>query len=176
MVAREQATRAPAVPVDIDNNIPRPPAGIHARARMVRDAKRKSPPDIVHPGRPPKEPGKHTSLMHPQPLAEVHPFTPTMKAWRQGIPVDCGPNWNWDVITAAVAHGPHPTARTQDSIALFAEDIEGGMNFKNCDRQTLKSLRWLSSRRWAAAAESSSIYHSLYIRTSMASSQSLKRA
>jgi hypothetical protein len=57
--------------------------------------------------------GKHTSLMHPQPLAEVHPFTPTMKAWRQGIPVDCGPDWNWDVITA-----------TQDSIALFAEDIE----------------------------------------------------
>jgi hypothetical protein len=47
-----------------------------------------------------------------------------MKAWRQGIPVDCGPDWNWDVITAAVAHGPHPTARTQDSIGLFAEDIE----------------------------------------------------
>jgi hypothetical protein len=62
--------------------------------------------------------------MYPQPLAEAHPFTPTMKAWRQGIPVDCGPDWNWDVITAAVAHGPHPTARTQDSIALFAEDIE----------------------------------------------------
>jgi hypothetical protein len=47
-----------------------------------------------------------------------------MKAWRQGIPVDCGPDWTWDVIAAAVAHGPHPTARTQDSIALFAEDIE----------------------------------------------------
>ena len=47
-----------------------------------------------------------------------------MEAWRQGIPVDCGPDWNWDVITAAVAYGPHPTARTQDSIALFAEDIE----------------------------------------------------
>jgi hypothetical protein len=61
--------------------------------------------------------------MHPQPLAEVHPFTPTLRKWWHGIPVDCGPNWNWDVITAAVAHGPHPTARTQDSITLFAEDI-----------------------------------------------------
>ena len=116
-VACERATRAPAGPADIDNNIRRPPAGIHARARTVRDAKRKTPPEIVHPGQPPKEPGKHTSLMHPQPLAKVHPFTPTMKAWRQGIPVDCGPDWTWDVIAAAVAHGPHPTA-------LFAEDIE----------------------------------------------------
>ena len=68
--------------------------------------------------------GKHTSLMHPQPFAKVHPFTPTMKAWWQGIPVDWGPDWKWDIITAAVAHGPHPTARTQDSIALFAEGIE----------------------------------------------------
>jgi hypothetical protein len=62
--------------------------------------------------------------MHPQPLAKVHPLTPTLKEWRHGIPVDCGPDWNWDVITTAVAHGPHPTAQTQDSIALFAEDIE----------------------------------------------------
>ena len=168
--ARETATRALAVPADIGNDIHRPPADLHARARRRRDAKRKSPPDIVDAGRPPKEPnrietrgvpivcpvamtavvsreraqrdescvprilarhaldtpsqGKHTSLMHPQPLAEAHPFTPTLKAWRQGIPVDCGPDWNWDVITAAVAHGPHPTARTKESIALFAEDIE----------------------------------------------------
>ena len=122
-VARDRATRAPAGPADVEN-IRRPPAGIHARARTVRNAKRKTPSEIVDPGRPPKEPGKHTSLMHPQPLAEVHPFTPTMKAWRQGIPVDCGPDWTWAVIAAAVAHGPHPTARTQDSIALFAEDID----------------------------------------------------
>ena len=123
-VARERATRAPSVPANIDNDIHQPPADVHARARRGRNAQRKSPPGIVDAGRPPKKPGKHTSLMHPQPLAEVHPFTPTMKAWRQGIPVDCSPNWKWDVITAAVAHGPHPTARTQDSFALFAEDIE----------------------------------------------------
>ena len=170
VVARERATRAPAVPADIENNIRHPPADFHARARRGREAKRKTPPDIVNAGRPTKEQNriatrgvptvypdamnavcdreraqrdmsfvprtlarhapdtpsqvKHTSLMHPQPLAEVHPFTPTLRKWRHGIPVDCGPDWNWDVITAAVAHGPHPTARTQDSITLFAEDIE----------------------------------------------------
>ena len=61
--------------------------------------------------------------MQPQPPAEVHPFTPTLKKWRHGIPVDCGPDWDWDVITASVDHGPHPTARTHDSISLFEEDI-----------------------------------------------------
>jgi hypothetical protein len=29
-------------------------------------------------------------LMQPQSLAEVHRFTPTLKEWQQGIPVDCG--------------------------------------------------------------------------------------
>jgi hypothetical protein len=67
--------------------------------------------------------GEHTLLMQPQPLAKVHPFTPTLKEWQHGIPVDCSPDWNWDVITATVNHGPHPTAQTQDSIALFKEDI-----------------------------------------------------
>ena len=135
----------------------------------TRDAKRKSPPDIIDAGRPPKEPNwiatrgvptvypdafkavwdreraqrdmsfvsrtlaqhaqdtlsqrKHIWLMHPQPLAEVHPFTPTLKEWQHGIPVDCRPDWDWDVIATAVAHGPHPTAQTPDSITLFAEDI-----------------------------------------------------
>jgi hypothetical protein len=44
--------------VDIENNIRRPPARVHARARTVRDAKRKSPPDIADAGRPPKEPNQ----------------------------------------------------------------------------------------------------------------------
>jgi hypothetical protein len=152
---RDRATQAPAVLADIADNIHQAPAEIHARAGTRRDAKRKSPPDIVDAGWPPKEPnrvatqvvptiypdamqvvcnreqaqknskfvpsilarpklekssqGEHTLLMHPQPLAKVHPFTPTLKEWRHGIPVDCGPDWKWDVITAAVDHGPHPT-------------------------------------------------------------------
>ena len=67
--------------------------------------------------------GKPTSLMQPQPLAEVHPFVSTLKEWQQGIEVDCGPDWAWDVIEAAVARGPHPTATTPEAIALFKEDI-----------------------------------------------------
>ena len=57
-VARERTTRAPAVPADIENNIRQPPAGVHARARTVRDAKHKSPPDIADASRPPKEPNR----------------------------------------------------------------------------------------------------------------------
>ncbi len=67
--------------------------------------------------------GKPTSLMQPQPLAEVHPFTPTLMGWRHGIDVNCGPDWDWEVIKVAVARGPHPTATTPDAIALFKEDI-----------------------------------------------------
>ena len=67
--------------------------------------------------------GKPHSLMQPQPLAEVHPFTPVMHEWRQGIAVDCGPDWEWGVIEAAIERGPHPTARTPDAIELFKEDI-----------------------------------------------------
>jgi hypothetical protein len=67
--------------------------------------------------------GKPTSLMQPQPLAEVHPFMPTLKGWWHGIDVDCGLDWDWKVIKAAVARGPHPTATTPSTIALFKKDI-----------------------------------------------------
>jgi hypothetical protein len=67
--------------------------------------------------------GKPASLMQPQPLLAVHPFTPTLNKWRHGIEVDCGPDWSWDVVEAAIACGPHPMASTQDSIALIKEDI-----------------------------------------------------
>jgi hypothetical protein len=67
--------------------------------------------------------GKPTSVMQPQPLAEVHPFTPTLKGWRHGIDVDSGLDWDWEVIEAAVARGPHPTTTTPNAIALFKEDI-----------------------------------------------------
>jgi hypothetical protein len=38
--------------------------------------------------------------------------------------VDCGPDWSWDIIEAAVMCGPHSTARTPKAVALFEEDIE----------------------------------------------------
>jgi hypothetical protein len=62
--------------------------------------------------------------MQPQPLAGVHPFSPTLQEWEHGIPVDCGPDWEWGVIESAVARGPHPTAHTPESVALFQDDIE----------------------------------------------------
>ena len=58
--------------------------------------------------------GKPTSLMQPQPLSVVHLFTPTLNKWRHGIEVDCGPDWSWEVVEAAVTRGPHPMAATPD--------------------------------------------------------------
>jgi hypothetical protein len=128
-------------------------ADVHRRARRRRASGSGSPGDdrrpapATHPlARPPPKPnrgpiplssgqgvnsrkpenipqGKHTSLMQPQPLAGVHLFSPTLQEWEHGIPVDCSPDWEWGVIEAAVARGPHPTARTPESVALFQDDI-----------------------------------------------------
>jgi hypothetical protein len=67
--------------------------------------------------------GKTTLLMQPQPLSAVHPFTPTLNKWRHGIEVDCGPDWSWEVVEMAIAHGPYLMVATPDLIALFKEDI-----------------------------------------------------
>jgi hypothetical protein len=61
--------------------------------------------------------------MQPQPLADVHPITPTMKQWRHSIKVDCGPDWSWDAIKAAIECSPHPMVCTSDAPDLFKEDI-----------------------------------------------------
>jgi hypothetical protein len=61
--------------------------------------------------------------MQPQPLADVHLFTLTMKQWRHSIKVYCGPNWSWDAIKAVIVHGLHPTACMSDTHDLFKEDI-----------------------------------------------------
>jgi hypothetical protein len=116
---------------------------VHAQAenRRAKGKRKAAPPDkVAGPPLPPKpnfgirlgpigdrktQPkGKLTSLMQPQSLVKVYPFTPTLKKWRHGIKVDCGPDWSWDVIEAAVEHGLHPTACTPEAMALFEEDIE----------------------------------------------------
>ncbi len=111
------------------------------RARARNDKRKSPPPDEVVRSPPLPKPnfgglpspqgqrvrpteGKPTLLMQPQLLADIHPFTPTLKEWQHGIEVDCGPYWAWDVIEAAVARGPHPTACTAEAIALFEEDIK----------------------------------------------------
>jgi hypothetical protein len=105
-----------------------PPAGVHDCARTVRNAKWKAALEIVPLEQPPVKPneiqqGEHTLLMQPQPLAEVYPFMPTLREWYHSIPVDCGSNWLWDIIQAAVQHGPHPTVCTPKLVALFADNI-----------------------------------------------------
>ena len=129
------ATSAHPPRSDTRRGQPRPAVPTGSGAPRV-SRKRDVPPVVVPPRKPPPKPnldirakandapeGKPTSLMQPQPLADAHPFTPTLKSWRSGINVDCGPEWTWDVVEAAVARGPHPTAITPDSIALFKEDI-----------------------------------------------------
>jgi hypothetical protein len=73
--------------------------------------------------RPDFSQGKPTLLMQPQPLSVGHPFTTILNKWRHGIEVDCGSDWTWEVVEAAIARGPHPTASTPELIALFKEDI-----------------------------------------------------
>jgi hypothetical protein len=108
---------------------------MHTRARNWAAQRKPDPPDIVATKLPPDKPnlrfapetipqGKLTLLMQPQHLTEVHPFVPTLLKWQQGIPINCGSDWDWSVIEAAVERGPHPTARTPELIALFAEDIK----------------------------------------------------
>jgi hypothetical protein len=71
-------------------------------------------------GTPPRK-----SLMQPQPLAAGHPFFNSLHEWgEKGVPVDCGPDWEWDVIEQAVRRGPHQSALDPASIALVHEDIQ----------------------------------------------------
>jgi hypothetical protein len=68
---------------------------------------------------------RRRSLMQPQPLAAKHPFYPTLSQWgSRGVPIDCGPDWAWDAIEAAVARGPHRSALQPENVALVHEDIQ----------------------------------------------------
>jgi hypothetical protein len=63
--------------------------------------------------------------MQPQLRAAGHPFFKTLHEWgTNGVPVDCGPDWDWQVIEKAVARGPHISAMDADNIALVHEDIQ----------------------------------------------------
>ena len=62
-------------------------------------------------------------LMAPSACVNFHPLAPTLQQWEEGVPVDCGPEWAWETIEAAVQHGAHQLATTPESIALIAEDV-----------------------------------------------------
>jgi hypothetical protein len=72
-----------------------------------------------------KAQGKRRSLMQPQPLAAGHPFFPALHQWgSHGVTVDCGLDWQWDTVLAAVARGPHRSALDPENIALVHEDVQ----------------------------------------------------
>jgi hypothetical protein len=69
--------------------------------------------------------GTRRSLMQPQEGAREHPFYPTLQQWgTNGVPVDCGPDWDWDVIEQAVARGPHRSALDPENAATVQEDVQ----------------------------------------------------
>jgi hypothetical protein len=73
-----------------------------------------------------KAQGKRRSLMQPQALAAGRPFFPTLHQWGShgGVPLDCGPDWQWDLVLAAVARGPHCSALEPENISLVHEDVQ----------------------------------------------------
>jgi hypothetical protein len=57
--------------------------------------------------------------MKPKPLAADHPLCNTLHAWgNKVVPVNCGPDWEWDAIDNAVLCGPHQSALDPANIAL----------------------------------------------------------
>jgi hypothetical protein len=62
-------------------------------------------------------------LMAPTACVNFHPFAKMLKEWETGVPVDCGKNWTWETIEAAVEKGMHKSATTPESIELIAEDV-----------------------------------------------------
>jgi hypothetical protein len=87
--------------------------------------------------------GKRQSLMQPQPLAESHPFFSTLrKLGSKGVPMDCGPDWEWDAVLAAVARGPHYSAMESKNIKLVHEDVQ-----YQVDAVFLKIVLWEDLKR-----------------------------
>jgi hypothetical protein len=61
--------------------------------------------------------------MAPSACVDFHPFVETLREWEKGVPVDCGKDWAWSTIEAAVEKGAHKSATTPESVALIAEDV-----------------------------------------------------
>jgi hypothetical protein len=106
--------------------------------------------------------GQRRSLLQPQALAASQPFYPTLGQWgTQGVPIDCGPDWNWEAIEAAVTWGPHRSALEPENVALVHEDIKYQVNagfstimmWEDIKRLRPSSLPWRSCLKKTAEAE-----------------------
>ena len=43
---------------------------------------------------------------------------------KQGCPVDCGPNWTWAQLEAALKYGAHPSARTGEALECLVQEAQ----------------------------------------------------
>ena len=86
------------------------PTDTQHTAHNLTSAQRKSPPLTLQPTQ----------------VAQAHAAYPLLLNYaKNGCPVDCGPPWSQEHITAAVERGNHPSACTSEAIAcLRAETME----------------------------------------------------
>uniref|UniRef100_A0A7S4NFY9 Reverse transcriptase domain-containing protein n=1 Tax=Odontella aurita TaxID=265563 RepID=A0A7S4NFY9_9STRA len=64
------------------------------------------------------------SLMQVMAIADIHPFSDTLKEWERGVPVKCGRDWSAKAIRLAIKKGPHRSAMTPEAIELVHEDVD----------------------------------------------------
>jgi hypothetical protein len=64
------------------------------------------------------------SILQPPERAAGHPFSDIFHQWAtKRVPVDCGPEWDWQMVEMAVAGGAHHSVLEPESIQLVHEDI-----------------------------------------------------
>ena len=67
---------------------------------------------------------KRRILVQPQVGAQKHSLYPTLRQWgTKGVPVNCGPDWDWNVIKQAVSREPHNIALEAAHPASVQEEI-----------------------------------------------------
>jgi len=64
--------------------------------------------------------------MKPYPSIQHHPAFDILQNYTTtGCPVDCGPPWSLEHITATIQHGPHISAKSPEAAAsIWAETLE----------------------------------------------------
>jgi hypothetical protein len=92
--------------------------------------------------------GETTSLMQPQAHMDGHPFAPTLHEWSDvGYPVDCGPDWAWETIEAAVQRGPHKSAMDPENRETVGDGIAYQVKAGFCKIYSWKEIQRLKPRR-----------------------------
>ena len=63
--------------------------------------------------------------MQTQVGSQNYSFYSTLRQWgTKGVPVNCGPDWDWIVIEQSVARGPHRSLMDTEHEATVKEDIQ----------------------------------------------------